>query len=320
LNQKEKKLNIVFCGTAEIAIPTLELLANHPRVNLLKIISMPDRPAGRSLQLKSPAVAEFAKNHNLPLFQTANINQEDDLYRELKSLTFDVLFVFAFAQFFGKKFLELAEIGPFNVHTSLLPKYRGAAPIQYALLNGDSYSGISIQKITEKMDAGDLVLSHQVEIDPRDNAGSLHDKLQLEAVSCTEEFLVKVLNNRLTLTPQDESKASFAPSLKKEDGFIDFKTQTKTAILNKLRALSPWPGIYFFLNNKRLKILEMTLEKTKVVAGEINVDFGTLLVGSRDGTLRLTKVQAEGKKPYSDKDFLNGLQKNIKNSLALTKN
>ena len=150
------KLNVVFCGTPEFSLPTLSLLHIHPRVHLMHVISMPDRPAGRGQHIKSPPVIEYAKKHQLAFTQTENINKEENLINNLSGKV-DLIIVLAFAQFLGKSWLNLPHLGCFNIHTSLLPRYRGAAPIQYALLNGDTETGVSIQKMVSKMDAGDIV-------------------------------------------------------------------------------------------------------------------------------------------------------------------
>jgi methionyl-tRNA formyltransferase len=138
-----KKFRVAFCGTPEFSVPTLDLLSNHPHIELVKVISMPDRPAGRGMELKSPEVIEFAKTKKSPFFQTENINKEPQMIQELKELELDFIVVLAFAQFLGSEMLTLSRLGCFNIHTSVLPKYRGAAPIQYALLNGDKETGVS---------------------------------------------------------------------------------------------------------------------------------------------------------------------------------
>jgi len=239
------KINAVFCGTPEFSLPSLSLLHFHPRKNLVHIISMPDRPSGRGQQLKSPPVIEYAKKHNLAFTQTGNLNHEVELIQKLQGQV-DIIIVLAFAQFLGSKWLELAKLGCFNIHTSLLPKYRGAAPIQYALLNGDTTTGVSIQKMVKKMDAGNIVAEKNITICDYDNTASLQTKLQFAAANTLEEFLEMVVNKSWTEKVQDESQVSFAPEIPKEMGLIDFSKEDKKTILNKLRGLSPWPGLYFF--------------------------------------------------------------------------
>lgn len=306
-----KKLRVAFCGTPDFSVPTLDLLSNHPHIDLVKVISMPDRPAGRGMELKSPEVIEFAKAKKLPFFQTENINKETEMLKELRELKLDFIVVLAFAQFLGNEMLNLGRLGCFNIHTSILPKYRGAAPIQYALLNGDTETGVSIQKMVKKMDAGDLVHFHTVKIASTENGGQLYTKLKFQAALSMNDLIHKILNNEVTYTAQDETQVSFAPTLKKEDGLLNFKEQTVAQIFNRIRALDPWPGTYCFLNGKRLKVLEAEKYHAKLTPGKSQNDMGSLVVGCLDGSLRLTLVQLEGKKPCSDRELLNGIKTEI---------
>ncbi len=306
-----KKFRVAFCGTPDFAVPTLDLLANHPHIDLRYIISMPDRPAGRGMELKSPEVIEYAKAKKLNYFQTENINKEPGFLEKLKSEELDFVVVLAFAQFLGTEMLNIGKMGCFNIHTSILPKYRGAAPIQYALLNGDTETGVSIQKMVKKMDAGDLVHFATVSITPTENGGQLYTRLKYQAALAMNDLIVKILNNQVTYTVQDESNVSFAPTLKKEDGLLKFSTKTTNEILNLIRALDPWPGTYCFLNGKRLKVLLAEAYHSKVAPGVAKNDMGSLIVGCLNGSLRLSEIQLEGKKACSDRELLNGIKTEI---------
>lgn len=306
-----KKLRVAFCGTPEFSVATLDLLAHHPHVDLRAVISMPDRPAGRGMELKSPEVIEYAQAHKIPFYQTENINKEAEIISKLKAEELDFVVVLAFAQFLGAEMLNLGKLGCFNIHTSVLPKYRGAAPIQYALLNGDTETGVSIQKMVKKMDAGDLVHFHTVKIAPTENGGQLYTRLKYQAALSMNDFLVKVLDNKITYEPQDESKVSFAPTLKKEDGELKFAEKNRHEILNLIRALEPWPGTYTFLNGKRLKVLKAENYHAKFAPGMAKNDMGSLVVGCLDGSLRLIEVQLEGKKASTDRELLNGIKTDI---------
>lgn len=306
-----KKFRVAFCGTPDFSVPTLDMLANHPHIDLVKVISMPDRPAGRGMELKSPEVIEYAKAKKISFFQTENINKEPEMLEELRKLDLDFVVVLAFAQFLGNEMLTLAKLGCFNIHTSILPKYRGAAPIQYALLNGDTETGVSIQKMVKKMDAGDLVHFHTVPIAQTENGGQLYTRLKLQAALSINDLIHKLLKNEVVYTPQDEANISFAPTLKKEDGLLQFKDQTVNQILNRIRALDPWPGTYCFLNGKRLKVLEAEKYHIKLSPGKAQNDMGSLVVGCLDGSLRLILVQLEGKKACSDRELLNGIKTEI---------
>ncbi len=303
-----RKLNVVFCGTPDFSVPTLEELHRNPGVNLLGVVTMPDRPAGRGQELKSPPVAEYAKANNIPLYQVENINREPEVLEALEKLELDFILVLAFAQFLGSRVLSMPKLGCFNIHTSILPKYRGAAPIQYALLNGDTSTGVSIQKMVKEMDAGDLVHFDEVSITPEETGESLYNKLKLKAAVSTNALIEKIQANKLIYTPQDPAGVSFAPTIKKEDGFLNFKESDFNRIKNQIKAFDPWPGTYCFLNNQRLKVFEVEKLPRKLSPGETSIDHGQLSVGTKDGAIRLAKVQLEGKKVCSDTELLNGLK------------
>lgn len=306
-----KKLNIVFFGTPDFSVPSLEVLANHPQVNISCVISMPDRKSGRGMELKSPEVIEYSKQNKIKFFQTQNINKETEFLGKLEAQDIDAFIVLAFAQFLGEKVLNLPKLGCFNIHTSLLPKYRGAAPIQYALLNGDSSTGVSIQKMVKKMDAGDLCWSHPVSIQPNETGGQLYTRLKFHAALALNNFLYDLKDEKLTFTPQDEDQVSFAPTLKREDGFLDFKNQSFQNISNRVSALFPWPGTYCFLDKKRMKVFSISESKLKLMPGEVCIKNSNLIIGCSDKSIRLNQIQLEGKKACSDIELLNGLKKDI---------
>ena len=303
------KLNIMFLGTPEFSVSSLKILHEElSEVNVVKVISMPDRKAGRGKKMQSPAVIEYARDQNLSFFQTANINKEEELLKELESSSIDIIIVIAFSQFLGSRILNIPRIGPFNIHTSLLPKYRGAAPIQYALLNGDKVTGVSIQKMVKKMDAGDIVYSHEVNISEEETSQTLFTKLESEASLGLRDFINEVIGDESSLNflPQDESKASFAPIISKTDGLIKPLEESSNKIFNKSKAYFPWPGTYIYINDQRLKVINCEMVKSKVNAGTISTALGTLVVGTIDGSIRLKTVQLDGKKPISDSEYING--------------
>lgn len=304
-----KKLSVVYFGTPDFSVPSLDMLANHPLIDLKYVVSMPDRKAGRGYQVKSPEVIEYAKANKIPFFQTSNINQEKEFLETLNEV--DLFIVLAFAQFLGDDLLNLPKLGAFNIHTSLLPKYRGAAPIQYALLNGDKGTGVSIQKMVKKMDAGDLVLSHPVSISETETGGQLYTRLKYQAALSVSAFIDKVAHNDLTFTAQDETQVSFAPTLKREDGKINFNESSFEQVFNLVRALYPWPGTYCFLNGKRLKVFHIEKSSFKLKPGQTDVSHGELLIGLKDTSIRLSDIQLEGKKRSSDRELLNGFKTDL---------
>lgn len=307
-----KKIKTVFMGTPDFSVPALEMLHNHPLVELHSVVSMPSRKAGRGHKEVMPPVAEFATNNKIRLVQSENINNETDYLNQLRKDQVDLIIVLAFAQFLKDELLNIATIGCFNIHTSLLPKYRGAAPIQYALLNDDKSTGVSIQKMVKKMDAGDTVISDPVAIAPNETGGQLHTKLKFQAALSLNTFIEQCSQNNLTFTAQDESQVTFAPTLKREDGQLNFGEDSAYTIYNKFRAFYPWPGVHTTLNGKRLKVLELEKNNTKLNPFEISTKNNQVVIGCKEGSLRLTRIQLEGKKACTDTEFLNGFKEEFK--------
>lgn len=303
-----KKLNVVFFGTPDFSVPTLEMLSQDPHVNLVKIISMPPRKQGRGMKELDPPVIQFAKEKKIPFFQTENINREAEEIQRLVDQKIDAFIVLAFAQFLGSKLLALPKLGCFNIHTSILPRFRGAAPIQHAILNGDKSTGVSIQKMVKKMDAGDLCHFHELAIQANETGGSLYTKLKFLSAIATTTFIEKLTRDELQYTAQDESQVTFAPTLSRNDGLLDFNNQDAQQIDQKVRALFPWPGTFTFLNGKRCKVFSVTNSTNKLAPGEVSTQMGTLEVGCATGTVRLNDIQIEGKKKSSDTDYINGIK------------
>ncbi|OFZ25187.1 MAG: methionyl-tRNA formyltransferase [Bdellovibrionales bacterium RIFOXYB1_FULL_37_110] len=304
-----EKLKTIFLGTPDFATPSLEILFNHPLIDLRYVVTMPDRKSGRGQQLHSPPVALFARENKISLIQTSSINTEKDILQKFKAEKIDLAIVLAFSQFLSPELLNIPRLGCYNIHTSLLPKYRGAAPIQYALLKGDSITGVSIFKIVKKMDAGDIALAQAVSIEDNENYAELYSKLKFQSALSLNTFIRKIYTGNLTWQPQDESQISFAPTLKKEDGFIDFKNESQIKINNKVRALIPWPGCYFFINEHRYKLLEIEISSKSLMPGTLYTDLGQLLVGCADNkSIRLKSIQREGKNITSDLSLINAFK------------
>lgn len=309
------KFKVAFCGTPDFSVPTLDMLANHPAIEVTAVITMPDRPAGRGQQLKAPPVADYAKENKLKLFQTENMNRSPEILEYLENEKVDFILVLAFAQFLGSKVLNLPKLGCFNIHTSILPKYRGAAPIQYALLNGDKETGVTIQKMVKQMDAGDIVIFDHLKVDDHETGGQLYTRLKYQAALSADRLIIGLRDNSLSAVAQDESLATFAPTLKKEDGHLHFSEKSFAQLYNQVRALKPWPGTYCQLGPHRLKIIEVAPAPEnfhhKLNPGELYADKGMLLAGTLDSPIRLLSVQLEGKKVCSDAELLNGLKQKL---------
>ncbi len=306
-----KKLRTIFLGTPEFSVPTLKSICNNESIELLATISNPDKKQNRGQKIQSPPVVTFAKENNLKFFQTDRINKDDEILEFLKKSEIDLIIVLAFSQFISQEILDLPKIGCFNIHTSILPKYRGAAPVQYALLNGDKSTGVSIQKMVKKMDAGDICFFKSTKIEDEDTALSLFEKLKIEAAECITPFISLITNNELTFNAQDQSAISFAPLIKKEDAKIKLAEHSVKKIQNMIRGYFVWPKAYLYLNEKILKIHEVEVSGHDLAPGCFKIHMGQMLVGAQDGSIRLKKIQLQGKKAMTDIDFLNGYNQEI---------
>ncbi|MBF0311997.1 MAG: methionyl-tRNA formyltransferase [Oligoflexia bacterium] len=321
----KERYNVIYCGTPEFAVPTLDALANHPNINLLAIVTPPSKAAGRGLQqLCAPPVAERAVTLNIPLLQSENINNDIEKLRALTPANeqIDLIIVLAFCQFLKGEILSLPTLGCFNIHASLLPKYRGAAPIQHAILSGDTITGITIQKMVKKMDAGDVVHTETTTIAPHETGGELALRLQALSATAITSFIDKIKKNALLATPQVESLVTYAPSLYRDDGAITKELLQKSsaeAIYNRIRAFNPWPGTFCHLNcakqkQQRLKIISAQIVSPAEIPSSAHPAPGHLctekwlLLGSADRPIRLTQVQLEGKKVCKDSELLNGIR------------
>ncbi len=301
-------LKIAFCGTPEFCLPSLTMLHRSPAVDLQWVVSMPDRPAQRGQKKAPPPVARYANEHGLPLFQAANLNAEADFIARLENARLDMIIVIAFAQFLGHRLLQLPRLGCFNVHASLLPRYRGAAPIQHALLNGDTTTGISIQKMVRQMDAGPIFWRGEIPIGENTGREELTTLLAEKTVEGLHQLVAAGFAGNIPTTPQDAAAVSFAPALKKSDGHLEFCHHSALKLSRQVRAFHPWPGSYFFLNGLRVKVHGVELDATTLRPGQIDTEMGTLRIGCREGSLRLKRVQLEGKKAASDVEVLRGLK------------
>ena len=305
-------MKLVFIGTPDFALPSLKALiqAKH---NVVCVVTQPDRPKGRQRGVMSPPIKLYAQKHNIKILQPETIT--DVLVKSLQALSPELIVVIAYGKILPKQILDIPSLGCINAHASLLPKYRGAAPIQRALLNGEKQTGITIMFINEKMDAGDIILQEKIIISPSDNAETLHDKLSQLSANLLVKTIVQIEEGAYTQIPQDHTKATYASMLKKSDGLIDW-TRSAEEINNMTRAMNPWPGVYMFINisgkNKRLRIFKTEVfdksvyskEKTGVLLDVLKNRGG--LVGTGKGSLLLTRVQLEGGEKVSFEEFTRG--------------
>ena len=315
-------MRVVFAGTPDFAVPSLRALAGS-RHEVLLAVTQPDRGTGRGRRLMAPAVKRAAEGVGVPLAQTADVNGEGERAR-LAELRPDVIAVVAFGQMLGRGVLAIPTHGCVNVHGSLLPRWRGAAPIAYALFRGDAETGVTTQRMVRKMDAGDILLQARTPIGESETAGDLHDRLAGIGADLLVRTLDGLEDGSITPEPQDPSAVTFAPTLAKHDGAIDW-TQPAEVLRNRIRGLTPWPSAFTFLrrgeDSIRLVLLasEVADAAGATSPGEILEASGDrLVVATGLDALRLTRLQRAGKKPIDAAAFLRGLPIHPGEALAPT--
>lgn len=294
----------VFMGTPAFAVPTLDVLL-QTGLHLVGVYTQPDRPKGRGQALAAPPVKEMALRHNIPVFQPQKL-RAPEVVEELRGLAPDLIVVVAFGQILPKSVLDIPRYGCINVHASLLPKYRGAAPINQAIIDGEKETGITTMLMDVGLDTGPMLLKRALSIGPDETAGELHDRLCALGGETMAATLQLLLRGELHPQVQDESQTCYAAMLKKEDGRIDW-SQSAQQIHNRIRGLAPWPGTYTFLNGEPLKLF---LTRVEAGAGEP----GTILPPATDavriacgcGVLAVRELQLPGKKRLAAADFLRG--------------
>jgi len=297
--------NLVFCGTPGFAVPTLDRLVESGfQVGL--VVTQPDRPKGRGLEVVSSPIKQSALQLGLPIVQPETIKNNADFRSRLSDLDPDAIIVVGYGRIIPQWMLELPPLGNINLHASLLPKYRGAAPIQWAIARGENVTGVTTMKIDAGLDTGDILLQQEIPIAPDDTAETLGPKLAAVGADLTVATLASLRGGTIQPRKQDNSKATLAPILKKEDGRIDF-SRTATEILNRLRGFRPWPGAYSQFRSKNLQIRQAIAFAQLVPPAELRVDGTQVFVGCGEGTaIEIVELQLEGKKPTSASDFVRG--------------
>jgi methionyl-tRNA formyltransferase len=293
-------------GTPDFALPTLQGLI-EAGLNLCAVYTQPDRPSGRGKKLAPPPVKELAEQQGIPVYQPVKL-RDAAVVEELRSLSPDLIVVVAYGQILPKAILEIPRYGCINVHASLLPRYRGAAPIQRVVMDGEPVTGVTTMLMDVGLDTGDMLVRRATEIGPEETSGELHDRLALLGREAMEETLLRLCAGKLVPQPQVDSQSSYAPMLKKEHGLIDWQASARD-IHNRVRGLSPWPGAYTFLEGETLKLSSTLAENctegcepgTVVEAGAEGVR-----VACGAGVLRIGALQLPGKKRLPAGDFLRG--------------
>ncbi|RHV86425.1 methionyl-tRNA formyltransferase [Clostridium sp. OF09-36] len=302
-------MRIVFMGTPDFSVPTLEALVASEH-EVVGVVTQPDKPKGRGKEIHMSPVKECALQHNIPVYQPVRARDEA-FVDEMRALNLDVMVVIAFGQILPKSLLELPKYGCVNIHASLLPKYRGAAPIQWAVINGDEETGITTMMMDVEMDTGDMLEKTVVKLDPEETGGSLFDRLSLLGGDLILSTLSKLEKGEITPVPQDHEKATYVKKISKSMGDIDW-TMDAVSIERLVRGLNPWPSAFTRWNGKMLKIWEAKVlpdPDVKFPCGSvISASDEGLKIQTGAGVLCVTSLQLEGKKRMDTAAFLRGYQ------------
>ncbi|MEI8176646.1 MAG: methionyl-tRNA formyltransferase [Candidatus Omnitrophota bacterium] len=301
-------MKIIFFGTSSFAIPSLQRLARSGH-QIVMVVTQPDREQGRHLEVKAPPVKEAATALGIEVFQPPKVSAPDALER-LRAAGADLFVVVSFGQFLSESALALPRHGAVNLHASLLPKYRGAAPLNWAIINGERVTGVSVFRLEKKMDAGDIILDREVAIEERDTALSLGEKLGAIGAEVLLETVVRIDTGSAMFRKQDSSQVTFAPKLSKADGLIAWDS-TAPQLHNRVRGLLPWPSAYTLFKGKILKVLEtnpLLCGNHDAVPGQVvGIEPGIgILVKAGNGCLAIQRLQLEGAKPMGYSEFLRG--------------
>ncbi|HUI83526.1 MAG TPA: methionyl-tRNA formyltransferase [Candidatus Binatia bacterium] len=300
-------MDLVFCGTPLFAVPTLEkLVAAGFRIRL--VATQPDRPSGRGMEVTASPVKQTALALGLPVTQPETIRNNEEFRRQLEQIAPEAIIVVGYGRIIPQWMIDLPALGNLNLHASLLPKYRGAAPIQWAIAMGENITGVSTMRIDAGLDTGDILLQAEERIAPQDTAVTLAPRLAQSGAELMIATLAGLKSGSITPRPQDNSRATSAPILKREDGLIDF-SRTAVDTWNRLRGFQPWPGAFTHFRGKMLHVhaARPAPETALVSAAHFAVENERLLLGFAHGTaLDVQELQMEGRKRMSARDFVNG--------------
>jgi methionyl-tRNA formyltransferase len=297
-------MRIIFMGTPQFACPTLKTLIDRGE-QVVAVVTQPDRPKGRGQQTLPPPVKVLAEQHAIPVLQPVKVRHPEAI-EEIKALNPDLIVVVAFGQILPKALLEIPKHGCINVHASLLPRYRGAAPLNWCIINGETETGVTTMMMDVGLDTGDMLLKKATPIDPDEDTSSLHDRLSGIGAELLGETLDDLAAGRLVPEKQDDALTCYAPMLKKEDGLIDWGKDA-AAIKNLVRGMTPWPGAYSYLDDKLLKVYRVQSGSGSGNPGEVlNAGRDGIEVACGNGSIIIHELQLEGKKRLSATEFLAG--------------
>ena len=305
-----EKIKIVFMGTPDFSVKTLDMLNNDSNIEVLCTITKVDTKSSRGQKINFSEVKKYSIEHNIKCYQPDKIKNDTELINTIKRLNPDFIVVVAFGQILSKEILDIPKYGCINGHASLLPKYRGASPIQSMILNGDKIVGTTTMLMSEGLDSGDILEQYSFEIADEETGGSLFDKLSDE----TAKLIIHTILNFQNINPikQNEEEATYVKTIKKEDGRIDLENETAEYIERKIRAYNPWPSAYIYIDNKLFKIYKakiidnVDVKNLKIIQNNIYLSNTDMFFKTKNKYLQILELQPESKKRMSIQDYLNG--------------
>lgn len=301
---EKKHMRVVFMGTPEFALPTLAGLIDSG-VRIVGVFTQPDRPKGRGRKLEASPVKQLALEQGLAVFQPQRLREQDAI-RQVRELRPELIVVVAYGQILPQEVLDIPKFGCINVHASLLPRHRGAAPINRALIEGDPMAGVTTMQMDAGLDTGAMLVKKSLAVSPNEDAGQLHDRLAELGCEALEETLARLCAGTLNPEKQEDRCSTYAPMLKKEDGLVDW-SRPAAAIHNQVRGLYPWPGAFTYLDGEVLKIADTRIAPDSGEPGQIlSIDKHGVGVACGEGSVQIRKLQLPGKKMLPAADFVRG--------------
>lgn len=295
-------MKIIFFGTPDFAIPSLEILCKNGH-DVVAVVTAPDKERGRGRKVSYTPIKQFAIDNNIPCLQPISMKDES-FFEDLKKYNADLFVVVAF-RILPKAIYSMPKFGSFNLHGSILPKYRGAAPIQWAIINGDNETGVTTFFLADKVDTGNIIMSETLPITKEDNLGTVHDKMSALGSELVLKTVGMIEEGNIILQPQDNSKATPAPKITKETCRINFDKDARS-INNLIRGLSPFPGAFCIINEKQYKIYNAAVSDRNLAPMEISQTKNEIFIGCTEGSLEVLEIQPEGRKRMTTADFLRG--------------
>ncbi|HEX2925954.1 MAG TPA: methionyl-tRNA formyltransferase [Ruminiclostridium sp.] len=300
-------MKIVFMGTPEFAVPSLEMLIREG-YEVIAVVTQPDKPKGRGNKMSAPPVKEFAVEHGITVLQPEKI-KTPEFAAQIRELGPDLMITAAYGKIISKELLDVPTLGCINVHGSLLPAYRGAAPIHWSIINGEKVTGVTTMFTDVGLDTGDMLLKRELEIGPDTTVGELHDKMAVLGAEVLKDTLIELKNGTLTRKPQDDAISTYAPIISKEVGLIDWNKSAQQ-IHNLVRGTNPWPGAFTFMDESKMRIWKTSIascSKDKHCAGEIvSVNEEGILVQCADGYILIQELQFDSSKRMKVSDYIRG--------------